>query len=396
MREIFSAFYQSLERFDFSKAALLIQAESSKEDVYPFIREMLPPLLLWIACEKVYYNFGYLNFNDENHPENYLSSLYSRITRDMNQLIVVLDTLKDCSNDDYVVGELGFVSDLIKQTLLLVNMRRKTIAIYCSLSQDIDGRPEFMDLVLKLKALQSTIHICIHPYLSQIKDNLLSEINIIQKLLYAQVLLEQYKYKAAILAIYQCKMELSSEKHNALDKDAEHPLFKWYYNFLDKIIGKTVFYFHRIFTEKEIDLSAIKSITSDLKVNYHEEVKAFSEVSGCNNFSIILDVEPTEKNSGIRSWPCVYSYPEKRPPMSEMPTIISLVEGLDEPWIIHEFNNEDLDKTYTISRIETDMFIVISFENRKDEAQNEIVTQFLQALISRLQFNHIFDEYILD
>jgi len=164
-----------------------------------------------------------------------LAYLYSRILSDLNQASGIFDEMeREPSQSVGKVSTPPFFSQLVKQTLLFVNIRMKLVEMYKNLhrfahAESPSKLPKYHEMKRNLISFDKQISSVLnHPLLMQLCSTLLlvflfglffcviywcrSEIHLLQYLTGAQLKISTHRFLESIFLLSQAQMELKSWK----------------------------------------------------------------------------------------------------------------------------------------------------------------------------------------
>ncbi|TYZ61007.1 hypothetical protein PybrP1_005362 [[Pythium] brassicae (nom. inval.)] len=113
-----------------------------------------------------------------------------------------------------------------------------------------------------------------------------------------------------------------------------------------------------------------------------------------------VDTEREEEQSdfsplwGLRSWPAVFCYPTKEPPLAHWPNIVSLImdsqAALEAPRFVFVHTEKRLQATYYIARVDPCMYLVLLLEGKRRPSE-KTTQDFMHTLTVNLQHGGAFD-----
>eukprot|EP00026_Physarum_polycephalum_P004164 Phypoly_transcript_04181.p1 GENE.Phypoly_transcript_04181~~Phypoly_transcript_04181.p1 ORF type:complete len:302 (+),score=54.20 Phypoly_transcript_04181:997-1902(+) len=285
-----------------------------------------------------------------------------------------------------------FFSSLLQQVGIIIVVRVDMLAVYNTFVTWLSSTSllDYNHMLEILEALPGNFRDKVtHPILYKIKNNLISEINVLKRLLMAQVAISTSEYKDSILLLAQCRMEFDVwraeitkfQMELKIPQIRQYPtaLHQWLSMFQSSLSGKLTLYFYPIFRKTEAEIpGSTPLVTKDLKLDpdYFYVIESFVQRTNVYNISLIHECKgkPYHKDgytcdksdeipTGLNSWPAIYSYP-KEPPREHWPNIVSILldnekalSQYKEPYL--HFYDQKINFTYFLSRVEPQVFIVL-------------------------------------
>jgi len=398
--ETLLAFQNSLEQLQFTKAAKILQCSLREELTASSVSFLFAPLLLLTSCECVYYSLSFLESKSSKTQENQLQIIYSEVTSNFNQVSAVLDTvvMNEPNQDKPELRQARFLTHLIKHLRIIIVARRKMVGIYCEL-QNRNECISYGPLIEPLISIKSQLERDVdHPLMAQLRDNIITEIELLIKLFSTQRYIANFKFKDSLFHIYQCKCEFEALEHKFLCIDTsmadplQYNLFRFFKTFLAILTAKSCFYYRRsLFPRGDKEIQKIRP-----ELDYHSMVVNFVEQTKCFSFCLVLNM--SQKYSvGTQAWPKLYFYPERETQGvdSHWPNIVSVIQDFkkylsnfrNRPYYIYDTK---VNTTYFIAKVERLMFAVTIFLGKK-ERDDPIINLFLDKLVHGLRSWNLFE-----
>jgi len=225
--------------------------------------------------------------------------------------------------------------------------------------------------------------------MAQFRDNIISEIEIMGKLLSTQRYISLFKIKEALFSLYQCRCEFETLEHKymCIGDDMADPLqytlFQYHRAYFTSLSAKANFLFRNgIYTP------GIKSITRiKTGLDYHGMVVNYHEKSRFCQFFLLLRVP--RNNSNDESLPIIYHYPEDGDTTMDWEKTVELFKMHKN--YINKFKNPPFhfyslitDLTYFLVRVDVLVYICVIYPGKRieDDAENR---QFLETLTDNLR-----------
>lgn len=314
-----------------------------------------------------------------------------------------------------------FYSTLLQQVGIIIVVRMDMIAIYNTFVAFLSSPTvDYDSLLATLDNLPVNFRDKVtHPMLYKIKSNVISEINVLKRLLLAQLAIARAEFKDSILLLTQCRMEFDAWRDDIKKIQAEQKIpqvrqfptgiHQWLALFLSSLSAKMTLYFYPVFKKAEQEVSGNSLSTKDLKIDpdYFAVVESFVTRTNAHNISLIFECrgkpyckdgytcdKSDDPPTGINSWPAIFSYPKESPPREHWPNIISII--LDnqaalvqckEPFVY--FFDARLNFTYFLSHVEPQITMAILF-NEKKKPNEQAIWEFVSAMLRALRNRDIF------
>jgi len=257
-----------------------------------------------------------------------------------------------------------------------------------------------------------------HPNLYRMKSNIINEINVLKRLLMAQIAISRAEFKDSILLLTQCRMEFDSWREDIKRLQIEQKIpqvrqfptgiHQWLAMFLASLTAKMTLYFFPVFkkTEQEVNNSVLNTKELKLDPDYFAVIETFVQRTNAYNISLILECrgKPYCKDgytcdrsedppTGINSWPAIFSYP-KEPPRDHWPNIVSIIwdnektlSQCKEPYVY--FYDSKIHFTYYLSRVEPQISMAILYAEKK-KSNEQAIWEFISAMLRALRNRDIF------
>eukprot|EP01126_Amoeba_proteus_P045805 TRINITY_DN5150_c0_g1_i1.p1 TRINITY_DN5150_c0_g1~~TRINITY_DN5150_c0_g1_i1.p1 ORF type:complete len:301 (-),score=37.69 TRINITY_DN5150_c0_g1_i1:672-1574(-) len=272
--------HRCLERLDFSHAVQALQ-DALNSDLATSIPFLFAPYLLLTACESSYYSLTFLAEQEQlqsaltdyqrytametrsfDTPKiedtSQLFHLYGKVLRDMEDVSAVLETVSAYDEDTKEVAQAKFISTLLYQIQHIAVARRKLISILCTIC-DKSSIPNYQKLADSMVPIQRILEESISsPFLTQLKDNIVTEIETLQLLFTTQHVVSQLEFHKSLFLIHQCNTEVQSWSYKYLHPTCFTPLNTgftlWVRKFLSSLAGKLCFYYYNSFIADSMEI----------------------------------------------------------------------------------------------------------------------------------------------
>jgi len=415
LRELLLVFYGDLGKMQFKHAAQVLWSKLYATEFHRTLVYLLPPLILLVACESTYYSLAFTLVKEQKK----IKDMFINVLGDLNHSSAEFDEMETnptASPESKKAG--AFFSQLLKQTCLLVNTRIKMIDIYLLFLDTSNAIPKYSSIKKKLENLKAPLFkIFSHPFMQQVRHNVMSELDVLEKLIITQIKISNCKFKDALFFLCQTKAELDSWKYKFNFDEVAPPtpqnrlrgstpivsrpvgsefgawsaLHKWFSKYHEALYSK----FHLYLSKK------LKEKKSEIKLDlphsdYISRLRQYVEESKCFNISLLVQPPPAKQTEGIRSWPGKFTCPQEEPPTIHWPNIISLIS--DHIGLLNTYGNSPLcyydtkvETTYYIIKVERRMIMVILFGCKKEQ-DDIMVGSFVREITSELRNVKIFQQ----
>jgi len=327
-----------------------------------------------------------------------LYRLYGRVLRDLEDVTAVLDTVAAYEEQTKAVAQAKFVSELLGQMQYLLVARRKLIFTISALL-DRDTIPDYYSLSLALGPTEKSLLESVRsPFLMQLRDNILTELQTLNKLIQTQTAIANLDFKQSLFLLYLSNSELQSWRYKYVSPVDMTPLeggfLSWMRNFLSALASKLCFYFQNSF------ISSLPSLNENIpkERNFIEMIKNLTESAKCKSFYLV-NVSPPKKNASelqvrnthTNQLKCeiIWTYPG--PEADEWETIITNINDSQEylnkfslKTIFFSDNSKQIE--YFLSKAENNLFAVACFHADGGSETNPIALQFFDNLTAKLRF----------
>eukprot|EP01126_Amoeba_proteus_P045813 TRINITY_DN5150_c0_g1_i47.p1 TRINITY_DN5150_c0_g1~~TRINITY_DN5150_c0_g1_i47.p1 ORF type:complete len:221 (-),score=31.32 TRINITY_DN5150_c0_g1_i47:749-1411(-) len=187
-----------------------------------------------------------------------LFHLYGKVLRDMEDVSAVLETVSAYDEDTKEVAQAKFISTLLYQIQHIAVARRKLISILCTIC-DKSSIPNYQKLADSMVPIQRILEESISsPFLTQLKDNIVTEIETLQLLFTTQHVVSQLEFHKSLFLIHQCNTEVQSWSYKYLHPTCFTPLNTgftlWVRKFLSSLAGKLCFYYYNSFIADSMEI----------------------------------------------------------------------------------------------------------------------------------------------
>eukprot|EP00455_Lapot_gusevi_P055064 TRINITY_DN8924_c0_g1_i1.p1 TRINITY_DN8924_c0_g1~~TRINITY_DN8924_c0_g1_i1.p1 ORF type:complete len:466 (+),score=40.01 TRINITY_DN8924_c0_g1_i1:96-1493(+) len=417
-------FFQCLGEFQFSKAVQVLKQKHSLSKLQYF-SELVAPLLQLTECEKIYYSLSYLEYSWLRKDS--LNNLYSQIPAGLKYMITLM---KRCKTFTELQEDINSACTLLQEVSMLIQARLSLISLYRSLD-GIDKPADFHELKNVVVNLWNEFKNCLtHPDLADVKENLLSEIDILQRLFGTQLCLEAYQYKDAMLSLTLTRHRLQRwvERRDSSEEWKQNcpAIVTWFASFCGALLSKATLYFFDFIREKATENKEnLSSQLARLPINYAAAIEAFANKTNAQHICLIYEADgldypirevdeatgnllayrcpdplsdsPFEPPQGLRSFPAIFSHPLDQPaPVHEhWPNIISLIidrakilNRYAEPVHFSEASNKGV-ITYFLNRVEPRVILLLIYREVKKK-NDPMVLEFVKVISDRLRLLSMF------
>eukprot|EP00026_Physarum_polycephalum_P012721 Phypoly_transcript_13048.p1 GENE.Phypoly_transcript_13048~~Phypoly_transcript_13048.p1 ORF type:complete len:288 (+),score=47.23 Phypoly_transcript_13048:112-975(+) len=231
--QILANYFSFLEVFKFSRAIKCLKIKQALEAPAPW--SLLFQALTNLATyEATYYKLTYFN---SAKPKVKLADSYAQVHMELKGLGADSDPMRSTNfaksfpipanqnSRKSVTGansrksmnvvtltpeDTVFFSSLLQQVGIIIVVRVDMLAVYNTFVTWLSSTSllDYNHMLEILEALPGNFRDKVtHPILYKIKNNLISEINVLKRLLMAQVAISTSEYKDSILLLAQCRME---------------------------------------------------------------------------------------------------------------------------------------------------------------------------------------------
>lgn len=232
-----------------------------------------------------------------------------------------------------------------------------------------------------------------HHLMAQFRDNIISEIEIMGKLLSTQRYISLFKIKEALFSLYQCRCEFETLEHRymCLGDDMADPLqytlFQYHRAYFTSLAAKANFLFRN-----GIYSSSIKSLTKIKPgLDYHGMIVNYHEKSKFTHFFLLLRIPRTNPHNNMNddALPLIYHYPEEADATPAWLNTVDLFKQHKN--YINKYKNPPFhhyvlatDLTYFLIRVDSLVYICVIYPGKRSEADSEN-RQFLENLTDNLR-----------
>ncbi|GAM22728.1 hypothetical protein SAMD00019534_059030 [Acytostelium subglobosum LB1] len=370
-RELLASIYGCLEHLNFSALPKLIKQKQVPDGTIPWSKFLV--LLQNLGnCESMYYKHSYLSLKANNIQDQYI-----QVSNDLKNLLKPSSTTTTTTTTTSLNAagqpiqsqsqqsqslqhrpddpEYSFISSLVLQTCIIVQVRIDMIGVYTTLVLSASQRQDVnLDMMINSLELIPTIYRdkITHPLLLGIKANTNYEISILRNLLKVYSFLARHVFKDTIFMLYQARIELESwkdfDQHNlsrTFDKPTgwqSNSIHQWLSLFYSALLAKATLYFHHplrtVEEENGGSFASFKEVVVRNNPDYCSMIEAFVQKSNACFFGIFLECKGnpytrtgysfnSEDNipSGLSAYPPIYFYPSDKQPTNYLPNIISIL-----------------------------------------------------------------------
>eukprot|EP01122_Echinamoeba_exundans_P011115 TRINITY_DN4311_c0_g1_i2.p1 TRINITY_DN4311_c0_g1~~TRINITY_DN4311_c0_g1_i2.p1 ORF type:complete len:456 (+),score=63.97 TRINITY_DN4311_c0_g1_i2:50-1369(+) len=422
-REILVLYFSNLEKFLFSEAIAVVKSltDASPDDA---VWALLPSLQLLAAAEALYYNLYFLRMQEGakvSQLYDIVTGMLNKVTNDLEAQLKSFPSSKSPNvarrdsrtpEDAQTHLSLAFYSQLVKQLLLLVVMRKRHIVVYQSLS-NITLLKDFDSDAAKLKSTYlSAPDTITHPFLIQIRQNLLYEVLLLEKTILCESALSQCDAQNSVFYFEQVQADLHamdakfrfSQAHqesedetaaSATAKFASLPLANLFFRLRDVFREKLLLYFG---SDSDARIMSALVNFNPRETWYHTRVARFVSETSCLHVIVLLDPTKTsikKQGSGLSAYPSLFSYPSIIPPREHWPNLISLIQDHDDvlsrddfQYPVHYFDTK-VTTSYFLRRMQQGVILVAIFPDQRDPLEEGVV-QFFAEISSFLRLQTAF------
>lgn len=273
--------------------------------------------------------------------------------------------------------------------------------------------------IWSLHRLSSRFH---HPILGRTEEGFQTEVEVVTQLLRCQAQVSEWSFLPALLSLHGAKSKLTAwgqlfqrqkETRKNLfggqsQKAVQPPhLYVWLQRFQAALLAKFSFYFHEALSRQTAPAD-MKALTARTTPDFHGRICSFVRRHDASNVSLVFDNRGSESfqghgyhhphsyreaPKGVEQFPAVVSLPSGERPLTHWPNVIMMMGDraaeLNTLEKVVHFYDDKVQSTYYLSRPEPHFTLVVIFDGRKSEKDQQI-TAFLQEICSSLRNSKAF------
>lgn len=394
--EFLHTFFNHVSHLCFEKAKEHVEKEKDtyKSSLLPLWLHFLNFLQQLSIAEKNYMEIGFLQNKNKGflRKDNSLKTVYESMKVDVKKL------------------EEGFRT----------NFRDKRVQNYCqNIFQFLNARISLMDLYekiyqtglaknLKYIELLNNTEDLIQKHALHFADITLTpmkaifnlECEILQQLFKALTELQRLQFLPSIALIHGANTRLNawevrmqnreSWKLGFLKNSPLPMLFQWLQKFKGVVLSKFSLYFHNTLAQQTTP-NDMRQLCSKLQYDHYHKMVNFQKKHDADYVLLLSDNQVNCGTTDYHSFPIIVSYPPRSPPQLE--TIMKMISDtvgelliLDK--CIYKYSSQD-QKSYVITTIEPNIYLVIVFESKKTE-KDGVIANFIQDICVNLRGTKVF------
>lgn len=314
----------------------------------------------------------------------------------------------------------AFLSHLCGQLLSFILARIRAMDFYDKLYSLSAGK------MMRFKELSGTLSDIIlqnqrlfhHPILTPLKSSFSTELEILQHLMEAQVLLSHWQFLQALLHLKEAHARLGEwnaslqppegrrSTPSLLRADRLPHLFTWITKLNAFMVGKFTLYFYKILSRQSTP-QEMKNFGSKMTVDYCQRIASLCKKSDALCVQLLFEAlgvegyyehgyrhpdHVVEPPKGIDSYPVIYSYPPTYQDKQHRPNIIMIItkkcDDLNSEGIVY-FYDSRMEKSYFLVKLDPRVTMVAIYASRKSERDTYIVSS-MQDIAANIRGNKVF------
>ncbi|KAI8078673.1 uncharacterized protein BX664DRAFT_342463 [Halteromyces radiatus] len=440
--DLYTSTLQAIGAFDYSAANKL--ATRLLRAYQPFGSIMMK----LINCENLYTQLSFMKPKWFMRKDSLLNSMYTYLVDDAVKEIHIFESNTTVTNYFERASILSILTGLSD----LCTIRQNLINIYQRIASQSSKTPQ-NDLLEDLQNMMNTVeHTGLAQRLGFLGIGVKKEISILAALLRLRMVITDYAFQDACMALYEYKQELldwksqceaqdypekSSVRHEEVKEsytwpfglfsstsgsdnksrsgDIWPPTIRWLSKYLINLTAKMTLYFHTILLEKErllVDDEPERTLWKGIEPDYFEMISTFRKRYGAHSIGLVYEVKtekpffpegfvchgtPYEPPRGIHSFPFIFCLPPQ-PPTNHLPNIISIIQGSQtklndsKTGPTHFFDNM-LASTYYLMRVDEHGVFVIVYQEKHQQKEPTTIS-FMSNMVSLLRGSSVISELL--
>ncbi|KAL7638887.1 UNVERIFIED_CONTAM: hypothetical protein RMT77_010421 [Armadillidium vulgare] len=296
----------------------------------------------------------------------------------------------------------------IQARLLMLSFYEKLILWSSNKYVNYDDALQYIDEIIKKNS--SSFH---HPILAPIKTTFTCESEINSHLLGSLKAMQELQFLPALLHLHDAQSKLlswqaiiqnkESKKYNFLKSPSLPALYQWLWRAKASFVSKFSLYFYEVLSG-QASASETKNLLTKLTCDYVSKIQSFQRKIDAQSVCIVLKASPhcnmrspgynfpSDEHAQINldHYLTIFSYPVK--PLSVWPSIVMQLSNMTTEELYDKvISHYDVKVGITLffCQIEPNIFLVVTFENKKPEKEN-FVKEFLLDIAVQLSCNKVF------
>ncbi|XP_045479145.1 KICSTOR subunit 2-like [Harmonia axyridis] len=192
------------------------------------------------------------------------------------------------------------------------------------------------------------------------------------------------------LTAWEGRIQKESWKLGFLKNNPSPALLQWLIKLKGIVLSKFSLYFHNTLAHQTTP-NDMRNICVKLQHDHYQKMVSFQKKYDAAYVILLSDNQVLYDTTDYDSFPIIVSYPPKCPPQLE--TIMKMISDtvsdlviVDK--IIYKFSTQEL-RTYVITTVEPNIYLVIIFESKKSE-KDAFIENFISEMCVNLRCTKVF------
>ncbi|ELR16348.1 uncharacterized protein ACA1_204030 [Acanthamoeba castellanii str. Neff] len=296
-----------------------------------------------------------------------------------------------------------FFAVMLKDCCLLVECRLEMVTVYGTLANSMGPPPRYQNLSSLTAKLADRVRnpkSFSHPLTQTLRNHLLYELMILQKLFRIQMAIGSYQFKDCTFLSFQCKTDLDQWKNLLAECQSSKVT-----------LSRTLFYFGNIYSQQRMPNGRpmdVRALSAASRPDFYAVIENFAQNTEALSVCVVYEVpreaipgmefspegymppsalKRYEAPKGLNSWPAIFAYPGE-PPADHWPNVVSMI--LDNDGDLKQYKqalmyfDKAIDYTYAAVRVDV-AYTLVAIYRGKQRASESVIKSSMSTIADHLR-----------